>query len=580
MKKFFTLVMSILWTSYISYGQIVITEISYNPPETNTDSLEYLELFNTGNTTVNLKDYKFTRGVELTFPEITIEAGKFLILSVKSSAFMNVYGKASLQWTAGALNNGGEVIAIADASGTEIISVDLKDVPPWPGFADGTDGEGRSIELCDPAADPNNGANWKVSQMDLGFQINGKQVYGTPGGTNSISGCEAAPDYIVEISSDIFTPKDITIDVGETVRWVNKGGTHNVNGTQATFPNNPESFGNGAESSEAWTYNFKFTKVGKYDYQCDPHAAHGMTGTVTVLGTDPIDIYPVRTITSVSTTNSNGLADSLNITCTLEGIVYGVNINVPMGLQFTIIDGSNNGIGAFRGSGNLGYTVQEGDRVLIKGKIDNFKGLTQMRLDSVKLLSQNNNLVSPKVVTEFLEEDESSLVTVQNLDYVDLSQWTGTDAGFNVIMTNGTNEFAIRIDNDVDLYSNGPIISTPGGKFNVTGLLGQFAPQTTAPYSGGYQLLPRYISDFQSVSGVNGFELDANMTLSPNPANHTVTIKIDVVPDKVVLYNAQGQPISVIDNSLEVDMSSLANGVYFIKALKGEKSSTVRIIKM
>jgi plastocyanin len=580
MKNLFTSLIFMLFFAGTALSQLVVTELSYNPPETNTDSLEYIELYNLGSAALNLKDYKFTKGIEFTFPEVTINAGGYLLLSVNEGAFMRNYNKPSLQWTSGALNNGGEALVIADASGTEIYAVDFKDVAPWPTVADGTDGEGKSIEICNPEADPNEGDNWKVSLNNLGFMINGKQVFGTPGLANSIPSCSVEPDFIVEVASNFFTPKDITIDVGQTVRWVNTGGTHNINGSQATFPANPESFGNGAPSGDAWTYDFTFNTAGFYNYQCDPHASLGMMGTVTVNGPVIVDIYPVRTITSVSTTNADGQTDSLNVTCTLQGIVYGVNINAATGLQFTVMDANNNGIGAFSGSGNLGYTVQEGDEVEIKGRIDNFRGLTQMRLDSVRLISEGNNLVSPKVVTEFVEEDESSLLTVENLDYVDISQWTGMGSGFNLIMTNGTNEFTIRIDNDVDLYSNGPVVLSPGSKLSVTGLLGQFAPQTAAPYSGGYQLLPRYIVDFLIVTNVNDSDLDPNMTLSPNPVNNIITIKTDAQPESIIIYNAQGQQLSVIQNTLEVDMSAFVAGVYFIKAVKADKSSTVRIIKM
>ncbi|MFZ1560143.1 MAG: lamin tail domain-containing protein [Saprospiraceae bacterium] len=480
MKKFFTLIMSILWTSYISYGQIVITEISYNPPETNTDSLEYLELYNAGLSAVNLKDYKITKGVEFTFPDVTINSKAYLLLSVKANAFQNVYGKPSLQWTAGALNNGGEVIAIADASGTEIISVDLKDVPPWPGLIDGTDGDGKSIELCDPAADPNNGANWKVSKNDLGIQINGKQVFGTPGEANSVTECGEAP------------------------------------------PN----------------------------------------------------LYPLRTIFSMSSVNADGVVDSLGKNCTLRGIVYGVNQR-PEGLQFTIIDAQNNGIGAFSNSLNYGYTVKEGDDIEIKGSIAQFNGFTQMNLAEVKLLSQSNTLIIPKQITDFQEVDESSLVTLANVSFLDPSQWTGTGSGFNMTMVNGIGtQFTIRIDNDVDAYSAAIPSSS---SFFVTGLLGQF--DSTSPYNEGYQLLPRYLVDFAPAGSTDNV-LDTAMKVQPNPSNNILTIITESQPDRLILYNVKGQLLNQYTNTLNIDMSGYDQGVYLLKAIKGERSSTVRIIKM
>lgn len=480
MKKFFTLLMLVLSVSFVSYGQIIITEISYNPPESGTDSLEYIELYNVGNAVINLKDYKVTKGVELTFPDQIINAKAYLILSAKASAIQNNFGKSSLQWTAGALNNGGEVIAITNDLGVEIISIDLKDVPPWPGITDGTDGEGRSIELCDLSADPNNGANWKVSTKDLGFQINGKQMYGTPGEANSVTVC------------------------GET----------------------------------------------------------------------PPNLYPARTIAAMTSVDAEGKVDSLGKNCTLQGIVYGVNLR-PEGLQITIIDAQNNGIGAFSNSLNYGYTVKEGDNIEIKGSIAQFNGFTQMSLAEVKLISSNNSLINPKVITDFNEADESSLVTLGYVSFVDPSQWTGTGSGFNMTMRNGAGkEFAVRIDNDIDAFS-APVPTA--GTFFVTGLLGQF--DATSPYDEGYQLLPRYLVDFDPAGSTDN-TLDVNMKIQPNPTTHILTIVTDSQPERLELYNIKGQKLVQFTNTLSLDLSIFSKGVYFVKAIKGDKSSTLKVIKM
>jgi hypothetical protein len=215
-----------------TFSQIVVTEISYNPPETNTDSLEYLELFNAGNQAVNLRDYRFTQGITFTLPEVIINPQEYLLLSVNSAAIQRNFGKTSLQWTAGALNNSGERIAMVDAAGATVFDFTFLDVAPWPTVQDGTDGEGRSIEICQYNANPADGNNWKVSTNSLGLVINDKEVFGTPGLPNSIPPCGITPDTIILVSNFSFTPKDVTIYVGETVRWTNTGGTHNVNGSK------------------------------------------------------------------------------------------------------------------------------------------------------------------------------------------------------------------------------------------------------------------------------------------------------------------------------------------------------------
>ena len=83
-----------------------------------------------------------------------------------------------------------------------------------------------------------------------------------------------------------FTPTNVTIDVGDTVRWTNTSGTHNVNGTTVTFPGNPESFGNALGTG--WVFTYVFNTAGSYDYQCDAHVTAGMTGTVTVVSASDI----------------------------------------------------------------------------------------------------------------------------------------------------------------------------------------------------------------------------------------------------------------------------------------------------
>ena len=88
--------------------------------------------------------------------------------------------------------------------------------------------------------------------------------------------------YKVIAKGIVFEPKNITINVGDTVEWINEQGVHNVNGKKShpRNKNNPESFGN--EVGAGWTYRFTFTKPGLYKYHCDPHLSADMGGTIEV----------------------------------------------------------------------------------------------------------------------------------------------------------------------------------------------------------------------------------------------------------------------------------------------------------
>ena len=86
-------------------------------------------------------------------------------------------------------------------------------------------------------------------------------------------------------NGDDFTPRVLTINLGDTVNFHNIGGYHNINGTQATYPSNPASFEGpaiGVPWSSNWWMSVVFTLPGTYDYQCDPHVLMGMFGQIVV----------------------------------------------------------------------------------------------------------------------------------------------------------------------------------------------------------------------------------------------------------------------------------------------------------
>ena len=97
-----------------------------------------------------------------------------------------------------------------------------------------------------------------------------------------------------------YSPQDLTIQVGDIVHWSNVNGTHNVNGTQTTFPSNPESFTSGSTQNGSWTYDHTFMVPGVYDYHCDSqnHAATQF-GTIIVQGTTGIEQFTLPPALSI-----------------------------------------------------------------------------------------------------------------------------------------------------------------------------------------------------------------------------------------------------------------------------------------
>ncbi len=83
----------------------------------------------------------------------------------------------------------------------------------------------------------------------------------------------AGPAATVVIKDFLFSPKTVTINVGESVKWDNKGKAEE--GHTATGDN----FDSGV-LKEGETYIHKFSKAGTFDYICTLHS--NMKGTVVV----------------------------------------------------------------------------------------------------------------------------------------------------------------------------------------------------------------------------------------------------------------------------------------------------------
>ena len=219
----------------------------------------------------------------------------------------------------------------------------------------------------------------------------------------------------------------------------------------------------------------------------------------------PITGRPLYTIGAIRGANKDGVPDSLNKTCTIRGTLYGINRRTT-GYQMFICDGTGC-MGIFSGKTySILPTVSEGDSVEISGIIDQFRGLGQIRFNSIgdtirKLGFRTIN--SPQTVTSLNENTEAKLVKVDGLSLFS-GTWL-TDSAFDLIMknTSGT-EFSVRIENKP--IANFGIIDTikSGMVYTITGMGSQFDPASSAPYTKGYQLLPRKLSDIIKTGTTGG----------------------------------------------------------------------------
>jgi hypothetical protein len=277
-----------------------------------------------------------------------------------------------------------------------------------------------------------------------------------------------------------------------------------------------------------------------------------------------------RTIAQVRGTNTNGQADSVGRNVRLFGTVYGVNQRLTAstgGYQLFMRDATG-GIGVFKTTPINGITtLNEGDSIKIMGKIEVFRGLSQINPDSMVVLATGRPQKAPVVVTTALEEtQEADLLRLNNLTLVNPAAWTPAGAGFTVQVTNGTTTYDVRIDNDCPLFNQ----PAPTGGFSLIGMGAQFATSTTAPFTGGYQLIPRKLTDLIPDVSVDPLcSCVRDLQVFPNPGSEVLFLNTKLPSEfRYTIFNGLGQEVYEIPRAKaeeRIDIRNWPAGVYSIK---------------
>lgn len=199
MKKLLSTLAGICGWMAAANAQLVISEISFNPPESGTDSLEFIEIYNAGSSAVDMQGYYlvFANSMRDSFStSLVVPAGGFVVTAVNDSAVYNQFNMSFYprQWrsASGLSNSSGTTIRLHNSTGSIIDSVAY--LPTWISSANGN---GASMILCNAASDNNVSTSWGASSTATGHTINSKALMGSPGVWES---CVAAsyPLYTID----------------------------------------------------------------------------------------------------------------------------------------------------------------------------------------------------------------------------------------------------------------------------------------------------------------------------------------------------------------------------------------------
>ncbi|MBI1390512.1 MAG: hypothetical protein GC154_18910 [bacterium] len=174
------------------WGEVVINEIHYDPADWDDNGgalREFIELYNSGDASVDLSGYEFTDGIDYRFPQgTTLSAHGYLVVAryPSHSSWRNrpfsILGPYD-----GKLSNDGERITLSSPGGITVDSVAYLGVAPWP---KGPNGYGSSLERISPFIPSDDYHSWRASLNNDG----------TPGAQNTVVNIPPRPTaYSVDV---------------------------------------------------------------------------------------------------------------------------------------------------------------------------------------------------------------------------------------------------------------------------------------------------------------------------------------------------------------------------------------------
>src|SRR6266853_2497710 len=84
---------TLMWSGPLVCSQVLINELMYHPPPAVPEDVrkEWIELYNAGTNAVDLAGWRFTKGIQFAFTNVTLPAGGFLVVAANRAVFQTNY---------------------------------------------------------------------------------------------------------------------------------------------------------------------------------------------------------------------------------------------------------------------------------------------------------------------------------------------------------------------------------------------------------------------------------------------------------------------------------------------------------
>ena len=202
---------------------LIVSEISYFPAAPHGNA-EFIELWNTGTTPLDLAGARFIEGVDFTFPAgSTLLAGERVLIVKDVAAFETLHGTgkpiAGIFAGETGLSNTGERLELIAADGSQLLNFTYGTEFPWPLAT-----TGHSLILTNPG-DPANPLSWRPSATSSGNPGTTDSFARAPG-QSLLDYALASPRPSFDAASQLFS---ITRRLGADAATLNPEWSTNLN---------------------------------------------------------------------------------------------------------------------------------------------------------------------------------------------------------------------------------------------------------------------------------------------------------------------------------------------------------------
>jgi plastocyanin len=418
--------------------------------------------------------------------------------------------------------------------------------------------------------------------------------------------------HTVNAGYPYYTPTNLTIELGDSVVWINDGGLHDVNGdietTTGDAYNNPETFDSPSTSEVGGViFGYRFTVEGTYNYDCSvgSHAANGMIGSVIVNPAPAYTAIPDENFEQAlivleidDVLDGQVLTSSINSIDSLE--VESYNISDLSGIEdFTALIALNcgeNTITSIDVSQNTALkTLAVYGNELTSIDVSNNVNLTELDVEENQLTNlniSNNTLLKILFcsVNQLTDLDVSANTDLQELVAYE-NQLTTMDVSLNTSLIyadfeinqltclnlkNGNNTNFIElwtqenpalscIEVDDSVYANTNWINND-----------DFYLDDDHYFSNDCN----YLSSSCGSTSTNIVENTTELQVYPNPTNGEFTIDLGSYSGSIQteLFDISGR--SLIKGSQEkMTLTNYPDGLYFLRVILDNKTEEIRLIK-